>query len=124
MKQIEDKLLVSVKENEVLKQQNNELKQLNDEFKRQIDGPKQQNDESKRQIDGLKRQNEELKTSQVVACPICLESKKKWKIIGCGHVMCAGCVRQLKDHKAFWDHPCPTCRKSIQHCGDCYLEIE
>jgi hypothetical protein len=54
--------------------------------------------------------NEKLKNdvpikTDVDPCAVCLEYKPNWALIGCGHVYCGPCVREIKI--------CPQCRKPI-----------
>jgi Zinc finger, C3HC4 type (RING finger) len=96
VKKLENRLLASNQENEVLKRQNEQLTE----------------------------QNDQLKKCKALICSICMDPKEEWKILGCGHMLCLGCVHDLKDCNLFWDCPCPMCRKPIQLCADCYPDLQ
>ncbi|OKL55579.1 hypothetical protein UA08_09158 [Talaromyces atroroseus] len=73
----------------------------------------QQNDEK---IRDLQRVVDERTNFTPLACQGCGEGKKYWRILGCGHAFCTGCISELNTKEPLFNSCCPCCQEPIQIC--------
>ncbi|EEA23850.1 hypothetical protein PMAA_078770 [Talaromyces marneffei ATCC 18224] len=110
---LQEELRISNSEKDCLRQQlvmsNHERDRLREDFTIS----KQQNDEK---IRDLQRVVDDQKKSTYLLCQGCGEAKKYWRIFGCGHAFCTGCISEFNTKEPLFNSCCPCCQEPIQIC--------
>ncbi|XP_017276421.1 E3 ubiquitin-protein ligase TRIM11-like [Kryptolebias marmoratus] len=57
---------------------------------------------------------EQTRLEELLTCPVCHDIFKDPQQLPCGHCMCTGCLRNLRDHSSDAPFRCPDCRADFE----------